>query len=809
MTSQACQNCQKSIPRHAPAGLCPECLLREGLRMDSAPTTSGVPGSTVDGGEPQDAALSTELAGRYATLEASGQGGMGKVYLVRDAQLGREVALKELLPRGAVGSPESEEEEKVALARFTREARVTAQLQHPAITPVYELGRRTDGSYYYTMKHVRGRTLAQALKDAKTLDDRLRLLPNFVDLCHAIAFAHSRGVIHRDIKPANVMVGDFGETVVVDWGLAKVKGIVEAMGTASSSAKPVDGVVNEAQGDGFQTMHGTALGTPAYMPPEQAQGLIGTLDQRSDIYSLGAVLYEILAGRRPFAGASAREILSEVLTKPPMPLAKVDPAIPLEYARICERAMSRLPEERPASASELADQVQNVRLRAPKSQARRWSERAALLGLLLAPLGVMLFNRWTDGEVNKARERLSTKGFDLRSGPEDYGSYGPSTPLPAGARHGAGTLFALTWEFPQLGDRESDLWKRVNALRVRDASFPWPKGSSQHVQAVALAGEVEPVIEAIRATAALPRGGGRAVIKKAMDLGGTPFATEIPNSPALMSGANLLAHTAYLAYTDGRIDRGLEATAAGLRFASHLEDIPFLVGVLVRANMVGTALIPLEHAYTSLPQATDAALEALDRALRESSLAPSVPFAVESEIRCALFAFHLVRTPRVAAVATVMEGTPNNLPPILWTLYGRGPLRSWSNRDEVLYLGFMTDALEASRRPAHEALPDLGRIDSEVKRSSSVWHPMLGMFPSVKGVVTGAATVDSSIARARIRGALERYRRRHGAFPKSLQDLSPAWLESVPVHSLTGAPFLYSLTASGYDLADPKGPSVN
>jgi len=809
MTDRACESCKKPIPKDAPGGLCPLCLLRQGLVDASAPTSTGHPGSTVDAGEMPEATLTPELAGRYTTLEGSGQGGMGKVYLVRDAQLGREVALKELIPRSAAGSPEADQDERVALARFTREARVTAQLQHPAITPVYELGRRVDGSYYYTMKYVRGRTLAAALKEARTLDERLKLLPHFVALCHAIAFAHSRGVIHRDIKPANVMVGDFGETVVVDWGLAKIRGVVEPPQRPASSEDETlaigasDRVQPEGpSGDGLQTMHGTALGTPAYMPPEQAQGLIGSLDQRSDIYSLGAVLYEILSGRRPFGGTTAREVLSEVLTHPPTPLGKVESTIPREYVRICELAMSRDPELRPASASALAAQVQGVRLPRPKSSTRRFAERAALASLLLIPLGVMALNRWTDAEVARVLERLSTQGFDLRSGPLDYEPNGvPTTALPAGARHAAGTLYALTWEFPQLGDRESELWKRVDALRVRDASFPWPKGSAKEVQARALSAEVGPVLAAVRSTAALPRGGGRTVLKKAMRRASDPFGIEVPNITALTSGATLLAHSAYLAHLDGQTDRSLDATSAGLRFASHLEDLPYLLGVMTRVAIIEISMAPLER--VALREASEGSLATLDAAMRESSSTHSVPFAVESEIRSILFTYHLVRTAHGADVGVLIENSPHTLPPIVWAVYGRGPLRWWGNWDEILHVTLMTDALAATRRPPHEALPDLRRIDKEVEASVSRVHPMLVMFPSFKATVERVAGIDSAIARSRIRVALERYRRKQRAFPQSLQDLVPGCLEAVPLHVLSGKPFAYTRKVDGYELTAP------
>ena len=168
----------------------------------------------------------TETPGRYTQISEHGKGGMGRVLLVHDTNMGRDVAFKELLPPSdSTNTTEESPARAVAAmaARFLLEGRITAQLEHPSIVPVYEIGQRRDGTLYYTMKLVRGQTFARALAGCKTLEQRLRLLPHFVDLCQAIAYAHDRGVIHRDIKPSNVMIGAFGETVVLDWGIAKVK----------------------------------------------------------------------------------------------------------------------------------------------------------------------------------------------------------------------------------------------------------------------------------------------------------------------------------------------------------------------------------------------------------------------------------------------------------------------------------------------------------------------------------------------------------------------------------------------------------
>jgi WD40 repeat protein/serine/threonine protein kinase len=278
------------------------------------------------------------------------RGGMGRIVAARDRRLGRTVAIKE--PFG---------DDAATRARLEREALITARLQHPAIVPVYEAGRWPSGEPFYAMKLVDGRSLRLALDEAKTLPDRLALLPHVVAVANALAYAHQRGVIHRDLKPANVLVGAFGETVVIDWGLAKDLGahagdeIDSAPGGPAADSATTAAAASNASASGDLTATGSILGTPAYMAPEQAER--GAVDARADVYALGAMLYHVLAGVPPYAGKSAAEVLSCLAAGPPEPLARLGPELPADLVAIVETAMARRPEARYPSARELANEL--------------------------------------------------------------------------------------------------------------------------------------------------------------------------------------------------------------------------------------------------------------------------------------------------------------------------------------------------------------------------------------------------------------------------------------------------------------------
>lgn len=294
-------------------------------------------------------------ASRYKFLRTIGFGGMKTVLLVYDRDMRREVAMATM--------PDWKERDPSVVNHFIMEARLTARLEHPNIIPVHDLGREASGSPFFTMEYLRGQTFAKLLRKLKDGDPETvaaypltRLLRIYVRICNAMAFAHSMGIIHLDLKPENIHVGEFGEVQVLDWGLARSIRSPEddapASETGKSAAKPDPTLA--------RTRDGIAKGTPGFMAPEQAAGRNRDKDQRTDIYSLGCLLYTILTFEKPLAGQKLKEVLRATIKgniKAPREFENPHWPIPMALEAICLKAMERYPEDRYQSVYELRQDI--------------------------------------------------------------------------------------------------------------------------------------------------------------------------------------------------------------------------------------------------------------------------------------------------------------------------------------------------------------------------------------------------------------------------------------------------------------------
>lgn len=363
-------------------------------------------------------------AARYDVLRKHREGGLGEVWLARDGAVGREVALKRLRPDRA--------DDPDLRARFVREARITGRLEHPCVVPLYDLIEDAGGrGPCYVMRFVAGRTLAEAVADyhahrAKKQTGRLELaalLDAFVAVCRAVAYAHALGVLHRDLKGQNVVLGDFGEVFLLDWGLAKPVGEADAAPTPMLDP-PVPA------GPDQPTRAGSLVGTPAYMAPEVAAG--GPAAKASDIYGLGAVLYAILTGKPPYQGLDPWEVVEKVKASDPPPPRAVNPDAPPALEAVCRKAMARDPAGRYGTADELATEVRRWLADEPLAayrdpwtvRATRWARRhrttvaAASVFLLTALVALAASTAlvWQEERRTAEQKRIAEENFDAARG---------------------------------------------------------------------------------------------------------------------------------------------------------------------------------------------------------------------------------------------------------------------------------------------------------------------------------------------------------------------------------------------------------
>jgi WD40 repeat protein/serine/threonine protein kinase len=408
----------------------------------------------------------TSAGTRFRILRPHARGGLGEVYVAHDEELHREVALKEIQDRWA-DHPDRR-------SKFLLEAEITGGLEHPNIVPVYGLGQYADGRPFYAMRFIRGDSLADAVARFHRAEGPARdpgqralalrhLLGRFVDVCNAIAYAHSRGVLHRDLKPGNIMLGRYGETLVVDWGLAKPLDRPDA--SRDAEERPL---VPLSSSRTAETLAGTTVGTPAYMSPEQAAGRLDRLGPASDVYSLGATLYSLLTGRAPVEDRDVGSVLQRVQRGDIPPPRQVNATVPLALEAICRQAMALRPEDRYASPRALADDVEHwladepvAAYREPRTQALgRWARRhkplvAGLAALLLTAVVALAIST---AVVNGARHREAQQ---RRLAVDAQGRAERSLRQEAEARRQAETQFYLS--NVTLADRE---WSADNAARV-------------------------------------------------------------------------------------------------------------------------------------------------------------------------------------------------------------------------------------------------------------------------------------------------------------------------------------------------------
>ena len=383
MQTTRCPVCQQVITVNPPGSTvpaCPDCQSHQDNRPEDSPGIAGssltatkidrTPSSPHPPRPPVSLITSGDLSAEQQTIgERSGQqrfqtvahhanGGLGVISIANDLELGRRVALKQINPQYA--------DDLELRARFVAEAEITGQLEHPGIVPVYGLGSSDSGRPFYAMRFIDGQSLKQAVDryhaglrsrrnpTVSVHSDNIsfrRLIQALISVCQTIEYAHSRGVIHRDLKPANIMLGRFGETFVVDWGLARFP-------HAADSADISGRETLSLSADTEQTQPGTAKGTPAFMSPEQARGDTKQVGPVSDTYSLGATLYYVLSGQRPFAGESFHEILSAVCQGDCPAVERVTPGVPPPLAAVCRKAMRPEQRERYPTVRALADDLE-------------------------------------------------------------------------------------------------------------------------------------------------------------------------------------------------------------------------------------------------------------------------------------------------------------------------------------------------------------------------------------------------------------------------------------------------------------------
>ena len=597
-----------------------------------------------------------ERAGASSRYRIDGEiarGGMGAILEVFDEDLRRKLAMKVILERSVPGATDgSTRVEPTTLARFLEEAQVTGQLDHPGIVPVHELGLDGNGRVYFTMRLVHGRDL-ESIFDlvARTAEGwtMARALGVLLKVCEATASAHEKGVVHRDLKPANVMVGRFGEVYVMDWGLARVRGRSEPVRTKGSvvardgaaaaetapAAEPVatdrKDAATSTLGSGLHTMDGDVLGTPSYMSPEQARGETESLDARTDVYAVGAMLYRLLAGRSPYTEPGERQsavaLWNRVLVGPPTPLATLAPDAPAELVAICDKAMAREAEARYPDMLALADELRaflegrvvQAFATGAWATAKKWMQRnralaaslaTAVAGLAIGLVASLLFAQQARDSARLAEARQADAVASAQLAEQRRGEAAASAALAEQRRVEATANAELAERRRGEAERSAALAEERRQQAVASEALAEKRRGEAEASA-ALARQQARIAETVTSflnddllAALAPEHEGRDVtVKQVLDMASVRLALQFEDEPEIEAALRSTIGTSYqrlgeLVKAGAMLERSLalREQQAGLRGEPVLQSLRSVASLQADRGEYAAAILSYEKA---------------------------------------------------------------------------------------------------------------------------------------------------------------------------------------------------------------------
>jgi serine/threonine protein kinase len=742
-----------------------------------------------------------EMPSRYTYVGEYGRGGMGRVLLVHDEILGRDLALKELLPHLANDGQDNKltpvRMAMPLIARFLQEARITGQLEHPSIVPVYELGHRKDGTLYYTMKLVRGKTLHKAIHECKNLEERLKLLPHFVDLCNAIAYAHKHGVIHRDIKPMNVMIGEFGETVVLDWGLAKIKNKQDIHADAMQETIKALNLGDDMPSG--KTRYGDILGTPVYMPPEQAKGDLNAIDERSDIYSLGAVLYEILTGNPPFGAQNVMQTIYQVINETPKSVVSQERRCPPDLIRFCNRAMEKQPEKRYQKAKELADAVEGSSLQPPKSVLFKYLKRSAIFTVLFIPACSISLYFKSENDLKNVMEYYETQGISMSGRLWKNASQSKTdNNMLVNEKIPLCLIYSLDWKYPYLwnsvGNNE---WLDISQI-LENHNHDIQMLNTDDIEKIrSLLTKYDEVLRDFHMIAEMPYTHLSEYNQLIIRPGGKLSDILLPNLAGVRLCANLLHYDSIISLLEENPDDALLSCIAIHRYASHLRGAPALLSALMRLAVVqigcGTLQDIINHTYISKEQAITL------RTTLESSL-KTIDISSGYEMELAIL---------LERIQSLRYNTFD--PGSTWwgvsTLYNSWPLRFWLVGDAIRGIKYLSECIMLSKRPYYEVAKEYEHLWEDTYTNDFRYPFLSRHLPNSVRAAAQAVHTETQIKQAIIAIALKEYYQSNHAYPDDLAVLIPEYIQYLPKDPATNHSFEYHKDENRYTLygAGPDG----